>query len=216
MAEKAHLRLRMGLFEAECQTINALIMNHAQNLKNCITKHVAKQLIDREQQLVISYEDGSKILLKKPETAQELVELPDYIDKFEAEELAEFEDVSHVLGRQLSFLFETDHSLSHDLLRTQSAPVKRRRAKPTAKAKRITQRTTPALEDAGKFIRSCQMDKKSISKLTRYRYMLGNHNGVQVDYGSNVRKRAKRSVALLDTEENSIARCSEPKHRASR
>jgi len=50
-----------------------------------------------------------------------------------------------------------------------------------------------------KFVRYCQRDKGSISKLQRYRYMLGNHNGVQVDYGSNVRKRAKRIVALLET-----------------
>jgi len=52
-----------------------------------------------------------------------------------------------------------------------------------------------------KFVRYCQRAKGSISKLQRYRYMLGNHNGVQVDYGSNVRKRAKRIVALLETEE---------------
>merc|ERR1712154_297692 len=48
----------------------------------------------------------------------ELVDLVDYMQKFEDSQLAEFENVSHVLGRQLSFLFETDHSLSHDLLRS--------------------------------------------------------------------------------------------------
>jgi len=52
-----------------------------------------------------------------------------------------------------------------------------------------------------KFVRYCQMDKKSIQKLTRYRYILGNNNGVPVDYGGNVRKRAKRIVDLLQTEE---------------
>ena len=52
-----------------------------------------------------------------------------------------------------------------------------------------------------KFVRYCQMDKKSIQKLTRYRYILGNNNGVPVDYGGNVRKRAKRIVDLLETEE---------------
>merc|ERR1712154_71147 len=49
-----------------------------------------------------------------------------------------------------------------------------------------------------KFVRYCQMDKKSISKLTRYRYILGNNNGVPVDYGGNIRKRAKRITDLLD------------------
>jgi len=52
-----------------------------------------------------------------------------------------------------------------------------------------------------KFVRYCQMDKKSIQKLTRYRYILGNNNGVPVDYGGGVRKRAKRIVDLLETEE---------------
>merc|ERR1712154_256677 len=49
-----------------------------------------------------------------------------------------------------------------------------------------------------KFVRYCQMDKKSISKLTRYRYILGNNNGVPVDYGGNIRKRAKRITDILD------------------
>jgi len=52
-----------------------------------------------------------------------------------------------------------------------------------------------------KFVRYCQMDKKSISKLTRYRYILGNNNGVPVDYGGNIRKRAKRITDLLDKEQ---------------
>ena len=52
-----------------------------------------------------------------------------------------------------------------------------------------------------KFVRYCQMDKKSISKLQRYRYILGNNNGVPVDYGGNIRKRAKKITALLDEEE---------------
>lgn len=52
-----------------------------------------------------------------------------------------------------------------------------------------------------KFVRYCQMDKKSIQKLTRYRYILGNNNGVPVDYGGNVRKRAKRIVDLLQNED---------------
>ena len=45
------------------------------------------------------------------------------------------------------------------------------------------------------------MDKKSISKLQRYRYILGNNNGVPVDYGGNIRKRAKKITKLLDEEE---------------
>merc|ERR1712157_509954 len=49
-----------------------------------------------------------------------------------------------------------------------------------------------------KFVRYCQIDKKSISKLTRYRYILGNNNGAPVDYGGNIRKRAKRITDILD------------------
>merc|ERR1712244_88886 len=49
-----------------------------------------------------------------------------------------------------------------------------------------------------KFVRYCQMDKKSISKLTRYRYILGNNNGAPIDYGGNIRKRAKRITDILD------------------
>merc|ERR1712244_19921 len=52
-----------------------------------------------------------------------------------------------------------------------------------------------------KFVRYCQMDKLSIKKLTRYRYILGNHNGQPIDYGGNVRKRTKRIVDLLDKSE---------------
>mmetsp|Transcript_55874 Transcript_55874/g.88917 ORF Transcript_55874/g.88917 Transcript_55874/m.88917 type:complete len:469 (+) Transcript_55874:57-1463(+) len=52
-----------------------------------------------------------------------------------------------------------------------------------------------------KFVRYCQRDKRSIAKLQRYRYILGNNNGVPVDYGGNIRKRAKRIVDLLDKEE---------------
>ena len=42
------------------------------------------------------------------------------------------------------------------------------------------------------------MDKKSILKLTRYRYILGNSNGAPIDYGGNIRKRAKRITDILD------------------
>eukprot|EP00483_Globobulimina_turgida_P012553 UN12576 len=52
-----------------------------------------------------------------------------------------------------------------------------------------------------KFVRYCQRDKGSISKLTRYRYILGNNNGVPVDYGGNIRKRAKRITDLLSSED---------------
>merc|ERR1712013_579674 len=91
------------------------IIQHSLDLKNGITKRVAKQLIDGAQSLVNAFEDGSKILLKKPETAQDLL---DYCEKFETSERAEFEAISHVLGRRLSFVFAHDHSLSHDLLRS--------------------------------------------------------------------------------------------------
>merc|ERR1712154_64603 len=52
-----------------------------------------------------------------------------------------------------------------------------------------------------KFVRYCQRDKKSISKLTRYRYILGGSNGKQIDYGGNIRKRAKRITDILDNNE---------------
>eukprot|EP01084_Bolivina_argentea_P121595 215487_1 len=52
-----------------------------------------------------------------------------------------------------------------------------------------------------KFVRYCQRDKGSLQKLTRYRYILGNNNGVPVDYGGNIRKRAKRIADILSNED---------------
>eukprot|EP01084_Bolivina_argentea_P116152 206430_1 len=49
-----------------------------------------------------------------------------------------------------------------------------------------------------KFVRFCQVEKKQISKLSRYRYILGSDTGSPVDYGGGIRKRAKRVCALLD------------------
>merc|ERR1719334_759749 len=118
ISKKAHPRLRIGLFEVECQAMNGLIMNHAQDLKNGITHHVAKQLIDKAQRLVMQYEDGSKILRKKPGKAEELVQLIEYIELFENGKLAECQAISEEIGKELKFLFETDHSLTHDLLRS--------------------------------------------------------------------------------------------------
>mmetsp|Transcript_46306 Transcript_46306/g.76979 ORF Transcript_46306/g.76979 Transcript_46306/m.76979 type:complete len:472 (+) Transcript_46306:36-1451(+) len=54
-----------------------------------------------------------------------------------------------------------------------------------------------------KFVRYCQRDKKSISKLQRYRYILSDSDGVPIDYGGNIRKRAKRILELLN-EENKL------------
>jgi len=118
VTNKGHLRLNMGIFEVECQTINSLIINHAQDLKNGITNHVSKQLIDKAQKLVLNFEDGSKILLKKPSNAQELVDLVGYIDYFDQHQLSEWQNISDDIGKELTFLFDTDHSLSHDLLRS--------------------------------------------------------------------------------------------------
>jgi len=118
VSAKAHSRLRVGLFEVECQAINSLVVDHAQDLKNGITNHVASALIAKAQKLVIRYEDGSKIMLKKPERAQELVDLIEYIEAFEGGEYAECQSISDDIGQELKFLFAADHSLSHDLLRS--------------------------------------------------------------------------------------------------
>jgi len=116
--DKAHLKIRMGLFEVECQGINALLINHAQDLKNGITNHVGKNLIHKAQKLVIEYEDASKILLKKPENAQQLIQLITYQQLLDESQISEWQNISHQIGKKLSFLFETDHSLTHDLLRS--------------------------------------------------------------------------------------------------
>eukprot|EP01084_Bolivina_argentea_P297652 512828_1 len=47
-----------------------------------------------------------------------------------------------------------------------------------------------------KFVRYCQVNEKSMSKLMRYRYILN-----MQDYGHNIRKRAKRIVTLLKNDD---------------
>eukprot|EP01084_Bolivina_argentea_P071865 130564_1 len=118
VTNKAHLRLRMGIFEIECRAINGLIINHCVDLKNGITNHVAVRLMNAAQQMVVHCEEKSKRLLKKPETAQELVDLVKDVDLFEKSEWNEWQNMSHDIGEELSFLFDTDHPLSHDLLRS--------------------------------------------------------------------------------------------------
>ena len=115
---KANIRLRMGIFEVECQSVNSLIINHAHDLKNGITNHIAKRLTDSAQRLVSIYESGSKQLIKKPENAQDLVDLVNYIKLFEESELTQCQNISNDIYIKLKFLFETNHSLSHDILRS--------------------------------------------------------------------------------------------------
>merc|ERR1712129_609202 len=115
---RGQLRLRMGLFEVVCSGVNGLLVNHCQELKNLITNHVAKQLIDKANKLVSEYENGSKILLHKPINANDLNALVVFIESFDATQLCEWQDVSDEIGKELKFLFDCDHSLSHDLLRS--------------------------------------------------------------------------------------------------
>merc|ERR1712129_636063 len=115
---RGQLRLRMGLFEVVCSGVNSLMVNHCQELKNLITHGVAKQLIDKANKLVSEYENGSKILLHKPINANELNALVVFINSFDATQLCEWQDVSDEIGKELKFLFDCDHSLSHDLLRS--------------------------------------------------------------------------------------------------
>ena len=115
---QGHLTLRMGLFEVECQSMHSLIINHCMDLKNMITNHVARKLIDKAGDLVNEYEDASKLLLKKATNAQDLVDLVDFMKLFDASQLAEWQNTSDDIGKELKFLFDVDHSLSHDLLRS--------------------------------------------------------------------------------------------------
>jgi len=115
---RAQIRLRMGIFEVECAALNALIVNHANELKNAITNHVASRLINDGHKLVLRMEDASKLLLEKPMNAQQLLRLCEYLKTLDASELPEWQHMSEDIGKQLTFLFETEHTLSHDLLRS--------------------------------------------------------------------------------------------------